>query len=61
MVTTDVDGSTYWTEYAVALPSGLTVGPMCQAEAHHLATERGGTVMQRRITHSPWHHLGAGT
>lgn len=54
MVTTDPDGSTQWTEYAVTLPSGLTAGPMCQAEAQHLATERGGTVISRQITRSPW-------
>lgn len=54
MVTTDPDGGTHYDEYAVILPSGLRVGPMCQAEAHHLATERGGTVITRQITRSPW-------
>lgn len=57
MVTTDADGSSHYTEFAVILPSGLRVGPMCQAEAAHLAAERGGTITRRQITHGPWHTL----
>lgn len=54
MITMGEDGSTSWTEYAVARPSGGAIGPMPRTEAVRVAGEIGGTLMERRITHGPW-------
>lgn len=45
-----------WFEYAVRRPgpSGNALGPFSRQEAARLATEIGGTVIRRRITHGAW-------
>ena len=56
MVATDVDGGTYYFEYAVT-HNGHTFGPLARTAAERLATETGGTITRRQITHGPWHTL----
>ncbi|WP_345750799.1 hypothetical protein [Microbacterium rhizophilus] len=45
-----------WFEYAVRRPGavGNALGPLSRQEAARLATEIGGTVIRRRITHGAW-------
>ncbi|WP_203138202.1 hypothetical protein [Microbacterium sp. JZ31] len=57
----DVDGAPSndeytWFEYAVRRPGavGNALGPLSRQEAARLASEIGGTVIRRRITHSAW-------
>lgn len=52
----DADGGEYWFEYAVRRPGaiGTAVGPLSRPEAERLASEIGGTVLRRRITHGSW-------